>query len=198
VNNETRQPVKIIYARVSTDDKNQDVNNQRTAIINAGHTDAKIMFSDETSGTVAPMKRDGFSRMMNVLRAGDTIVITALDRLTRSTVDGLSLVKELNERGITVISLRESEILTGTADGKFRVGIALLLAERERDVTSERVKQGLEHARARGKTLGRPPVNGEQIETARRMFAEGAKPAAVMAATGLSRASVYRIKSAAE
>ncbi|EBA6160021.1 recombinase family protein [Salmonella enterica] len=191
----TRKPIKVIYARISTDDKGQTIENQRTAILQTGHTDALIMFSDEgVSGATNPTTRPGFSRMLKLLRKGDTIIITAMDRVSRDTVHALTLIKQLYASGIAVVSLREKEIDTTSAIGEMQLTIGMAFATYERKLIGERVKQGLAHARSQGKQLGRPhkPERAKAIE----LLAQGMPIPEVVAATGLNLRTIYRLKAA--
>lgn len=92
---------------------------------------------------------------MEYARPGDTIVIWKLDRLERSTVKIIELMKLLKQKRINLKSLSES-IDTGTATGNLFFQFMCVLAENERNVISERTKAGLESARARGRSGGRP------------------------------------------
>jgi DNA invertase Pin-like site-specific DNA recombinase len=181
------------YCRVSTDDKGQDLTTQLHALIQAGYTGA-IYFADELSGKIAPDRRPGLAALLKLAKPGDTIAITALDRLSRDTITALQLLQELHARNVAVVSLMESDLNTNTADGFFRVGIYSLLAQRERMLTSERVKLGLDNARAKGKQLGRP--RSGKREHAAQLLYSGQSVEVVMSATGLSMSTVYRIKAA--
>ncbi|EMC1489656.1 recombinase family protein [Salmonella enterica] len=186
--------MQFIYARISTDDKGQTIENQLHSLAKAGY-ETPVFFADEgISGKTDPLNRPGFSELYAYLQEGDEILLTALDRLSRDTVYALTLIKRLASMGVKVITLRERELSTDTADGLFNVGLAALLAERERGINSERVKQGIATARAAGKRIGRAKASGseEAIEALR----EGASIADVMARFGISRATAFRLKKA--
>ncbi|EJA0515537.1 recombinase family protein [Salmonella enterica] len=195
--NETRtNTMKLIYARISTDDKGQTIESQLHAIKAAGHTTAPMYFKDEgISGSVTPENRPGLASLLNLAKRGDLIIVTALDRLSRSTYDAIALMKALEGKGVKVLSLREQELSTATADGNFLLQLYAALGERERRITSERVKQGIARYREAnaGKPWGRTP-NEEAHRQAREMLAKGCSVPEVMQETGLSRATVYRIK----
>lgn len=84
---------------------------------------------------------------------GDVLVVYKLDRLGRSTKRLIELSEELQERGIELVSIRDS--IDTTAVGKVMFKMLAVLAEMERDLISERTR-GLENARARGRSAGRP------------------------------------------
>ena len=88
-------------------------------------------------------------------RPGDTIVIWKLDRLARSTIKLIELIEELKNKRVNLKSISES-IDTSTATGNLFFQFMCVLAEHERNIIRERAKAGLESARARGRTEGRP------------------------------------------
>jgi DNA invertase Pin-like site-specific DNA recombinase len=101
---------RIGYGRVSTSDQNPD--SQRDALKRAG---VDQIFLDTFTGTKA--NRPELNRMKDQLRSGDTIVITRLDRLGRSTKDLLNLVSELQDQQVNLEVLEQS-INTSTPEGK--------------------------------------------------------------------------------
>src|ERR687890_252727 len=138
----------IGYARVSTEDQNLDL--QRDALETAG---CEQIYTDRVSGTKA--RRPGLEQALSHLRAGDTLVVWRLDRLGRSLRHLIDTVTELQEKGIGFKSLTES-IDTTTSGGRLVFHIFASLAEFEREIIRERTQAGLQAARARGKTGGRP------------------------------------------
>ncbi|WP_322937596.1 recombinase family protein [Nocardioides bizhenqiangii] len=173
------------YARVSTGQQTTD--QQDDALRAAG---CSKVFGDKLSGAKAD--RPGLAACLDQLRPGDTLVIVALDRLGRSTLQVLSTLQELHQRGVIVKSLRES-LDFSTPLGQAVATIMSALAEMELALIRERAAAAREAARARGKQTGRPRVlDASAAALARRMRANG-EPIAVIAKTlGVSRASVYR------
>jgi DNA invertase Pin-like site-specific DNA recombinase len=92
------------YARVST--LGQDLNAQRTALLAAGVDDAQQLFNDQLSGS-AKSRRPGLAAMLAYARPGDTVVVTAIDRLGRSVAEVTRTIADLGESGITLRALRE-------------------------------------------------------------------------------------------
>ena len=137
--------MQIGYARVSTQDQNLEL--QLQALTKAG---CEIVFEDKISGSRATRPR--LTRMVETLRAGDTLVVWKLDRLGRSVKNLVDLVGDLHKRGIQFRSLTDA-IDTGTAAGRFFFHLMASLAEMERELTVERTKAGLDEARQ----LGRKP-----------------------------------------
>ena len=113
---------------------------------------------------------------MSRLRTGDTLAVAFLDRLSRNFVDGVRIQAELTEQNIGIVALRENiDTSDGSAAAKFFRRSMLAQGAYQVDSTSERIKLGLDQARAGGKRLGRTPVlTPEQVEQCRRMMEEGA------------------------
>jgi DNA invertase Pin-like site-specific DNA recombinase len=139
--------MQIGYARVSTDDQNLDL--QRDALQQAG---CERVFEDTASGAKA--ERVGLVALMEVLRAGDTVVIWRMDRLGRSLKDLIALVERLESVGVGLRSLQE-KIDTTSSGGRLIFHLFGALAEFERNLIRERTQAGLTAARARGRHGGR-------------------------------------------
>ncbi|PLZ00062.1 hypothetical protein CY652_22990 [Burkholderia sp. WAC0059] len=101
----------ISYLRVST--AGQTVENQRQAIAGAGYEAEKEFADEAVSGTTAADARSGWAECSKYLRDGDTLVVYALHRLGRSTVDVLSTINALHERGVRLVILQQ-QFDTGT------------------------------------------------------------------------------------
>ena len=138
----------IGYARVSTQDQNFDF--QKQALKQAG---CKKIFEDQISGSQSD--RPGLARVLETLRAGDTLVVWKLDRLGRSVKHLVDLVAQLQEQDVQFKSLTDS-IDTSTTSGRFFFfHVMASLAQMERELTLERTYAGLAAARQRGKVGGR-------------------------------------------
>lgn len=140
--------MQIGYARVSTDDQHLDL--QRDALARAG---CEKVYEDKESGTKA--QRPGLLTLLEVVRAGDTLVVWRLDRLGRSLKDLIALVEKLEDHGVAFRSLQEN-IDTASSGGKLVFHLFGALAEFERNLIRERTQAGLTAARARGRAGGRP------------------------------------------
>ena len=103
--------------------------------------------------------RDGLRRVLELARARliDVLVVTKIDRISRSVIDFLTLVKELDQLEVKVVSLRESIDLT-TPSGKFQTTLLVALAEHERETISVRTKEKVEWRASKGFPLGPPPI----------------------------------------
>lgn len=138
----------VLYCRVSCDKQETD---PQTVQASLKYPNAEV-FKETASGV---KDRPILEALTAELRDGDTLVVAALDRLGRRTVDVLNRLELLIDRGVRVESLREGPVAKGPT-GRFLVSILASAAELERGMIVERTKRGLEAARAAGKTLGRP------------------------------------------
>ncbi len=176
----------IGYARVSTDDQNLDL--QRDALQKAG---CEQIYTDQVSGTKA--RRPGLEQALSHLREGDTLVVWRLDRLGRSLRHLIETVTELQEKGIGFKSLTES-IDTTTSGGRLVFNIFASLAEFEREIIRERTQAGLQAARARGRTGGRPKALTEkQVQMLNQLASDKNRSVNEICRTlGISRKTFYR------
>src|SRR5215212_4332269 len=176
----------IGYARVSTEDQNLDL--QRDALEKAG---CEQIFTDTVSGTKA--RRPGLEQALSHLRSGDTLVVWRLDRLGRSLRHLIDTVTDLQEKDVGFKSLTES-IDTTTTGGRLVFNIFSSLAQFESEIIKERTQAGLQAARSRGKTGGRPRVLTEkQVEMLNRLAADKDRSVQEICQTlGISRKTFYR------
>ena len=138
------------YARVSTE--GQTLGTQSEALKAAGCT---RIFRDKTSGANAD--RPALTRLLGVIRDGDTVVVSRLDRLARSSRDLLDILDVLARRGATFRSLGEAWADTTAPQRRLMMTVLGGLAEFERDLIRLRTGEGRTRAKARGVHMGRPP-----------------------------------------
>jgi putative DNA-invertase from lambdoid prophage Rac len=144
----------FLYARVSTDGQTTD--NQVKEVEDAGFSIKQQRVIAETiSGRVPASERPAFSKLLDRLEEGDTLVVTKLDRLGRNTTDVVGTVEKLASMGVHVhcLALKGTD-LTSPA-GKLHMTILAAVAAFERDLLVERTHAGLARAKAQGKVLGR-------------------------------------------
>ncbi|MDT0576985.1 recombinase family protein [Croceicoccus sp. F390] len=146
--------MQIGYMRVSTAE--QSLNLQRDALEQAG---CDRILEDVCSGRLS--ERPGLERVLDIIRAGDTLIVWKLDRIGRSLPHIVGLVGDLQNRGVG-LKVLSGDIDTTTAAGRLVFGIFATLAEFERDLIHERTMAGLAAARARGRAGGRPRVMTRQ------------------------------------
>jgi DNA invertase Pin-like site-specific DNA recombinase len=182
----SRGGLLVGYARVSTEDQNLDLQND--ALRKAG---CAKLFTDIASG--AQDERTGLAEALAYLRPGDTLVVWKLDRLGRSLKHLIETVTALQARTVGFRSLQES-IDTTTSGGKLVFHVFGALAEFERDLIRERTQAGLQAARARGRTGGRPRALDEKRRAlARSLHQDPSHPVGeICRMLGISRATFYR------
>ncbi len=173
------------YARVSTAD--QDLAVQEAALRAAG---CRVVRAEKRSGA-AREGRDELRLLLDFLRAGDTLVVTRVDRLARSLKDLQDIVHELRGRGVA-LRCTGQPVDTGTAAGKAFLDMLGVFAEFETALRRERQLEGIRAAKARGVYRGRRP-RIDPAEVRRLREAEGLGASAIARRLGIGRASVYRL-----
>jgi DNA invertase Pin-like site-specific DNA recombinase len=177
--------MKFGYARVSTNDQNLEM--QITALEKYG---VEKIFSDKATGK--NIQRKEFSRLLEQLRDGDTLVTFSLSRLGRKTKELIELIEKFNSEGITLVSLKEN-IDTNSPMGRAMIGMISIFAELERELITERVKEGVKNARARGRLGGRPRITNEKVKEALTLYhTEQYSVQEIIKKTGVSKATLYR------
>lgn len=189
------------YARVSTKGQAKDGNSleaQEKALKAAGATE---VYKDAFTGT--KRERPQLTELLNKVNKGDKIVVTKLDRVARSAAQGMELIDELLNKGVSVYILNMGE-LNNTPSGKLIRNVFLAFAEFERDMIVERTQEGKavakENAVARGQKFkeGRPPkFDTMQIENALNLL-ETHSISQVVRLTGISKSTLIRAKRKAE
>ncbi|MDH0372954.1 recombinase family protein [Comamonas aquatica] len=177
----------IAYVRVSTDD--QTTENQKRAI-EARYSVSKWFRENGISGAVPAAQRPAMAQLLAYVREGDTVIVTAIDRLGRNTIDVLTTVETLNAKGVSLVSLREGFDLA-TPVGKAMLAMLAAMAELERDNIKVRQMAGIERARAEGKNLGREKVINDAT-VAQWRHDNSASIKATAEQFGISTASVKR------
>ncbi|NLE81243.1 MAG: recombinase family protein [Rhodococcus sp.] len=177
----------IGYARVSTGDQNPD--HQIDALRRAGIA-AENIHIDHASGAKA--SRPQLDLVLRLLRHGDQLAITRLDRLGRSVLHLIGLGAELREKGVG-LKVLEQGIDTTTAEGRAMFGMLSVLAELQRELIVANTRDGLAAARSRGRKGGRPAkLTAEQAEHAQRLYDAGEHTVAQIAGLlGVRRTTLY-------
>ena len=142
----------IGYMRVSTDSDRQSTDLQHDALISAG-IDERHIFEDKASG--AKDDRAGLAKVLEYVKAGDTLVVWKLDRLGRSLQHLIEIVNQLKSKGVGFKSLTEG-MDTSVPSGELLFHVFGALAQFERSLIKERVNAGLVAAKKRGRIGGRP------------------------------------------
>jgi DNA invertase Pin-like site-specific DNA recombinase len=178
---------RIGYIRVSSLDQNAE--RQLDGI----HLDK--VFTDKASGK--DINRPQLQAALNHVRAGDTLVVHSMDRLARNVEDMLRLVREMNDRGVSVEFIKENMSFTaGSDDPRSTLMFTMLsaFAQFERSLIKERQREGIALAKAKGTVYkGRKPaLNAERIAQLREQAAAGANKTKLAKEFGISRETLYQ------
>jgi DNA invertase Pin-like site-specific DNA recombinase len=179
--------LKIGYARVPTG--LQNLNLQEDQLNQYG---CEKIFSDHISGSKS--KRPGLDKAIEFARAGDTIVVWRLDRLGRNMEDLITLVNELNNRGVSFHSLEENITMDkSSSTGQLLFHLFAAFAEFERNLILERSSAGRIAARARGRYGGRPEkLNKQDLKLLKTLYDNGTPIKTIAEQWKVSRTTIYR------
>ena len=182
----------IGYARVST--RQQSTDRQEADLLAADVRRDDLYVDRGVSGARA--SRPQFDLALAALEPGDTLIITTLDRLGRSTQNMLAFADELRTRGagLRVLNLGGGDVDTSTPMGSMLFTIMAALAQMEHEIKRERVTDSIAKRRAAGHDLGGRPqrITDSQIRSALRLVDAGEPAAQVARDLGMSRATFYR------
>lgn len=154
------------YLRVSTQD--QTTEQQLSQITGNGYSiDKDRVFTEHgISGKVPALQREQFQRLNDRLHAGDTLVVSKLDRLGRDILDVITTVRTLVDREVTLVVLGLGT-LDNSAQSTLTLNMLAAISQFERQIISERTKDKLAQLRANGKQLGRPVKRTDEVLRAR-------------------------------
>jgi len=157
------------YARVSTKGQAKDGNSLESQIETLKENGAIEIYSDSFTGTKTD--RPEFNKLLEVLKPGDTLMVTKLDRFARSMTQGSELVNELIKRGIKV-NILNIGMMDNTPASKLIRNIFFSFAEFERDMIVERTQEGKAVAKTKaGFKEGRPKAyTPKQLDNALSML----------------------------
>lgn len=180
-------PVLIGYARTSTTDQKAGLEAQLRDLHAAG---CNKVFKEEISSVAN--RRQELERALEYVRDGDVLIVTKLDRLARSVADLVEITGTLRKKGVE-LRILALNLDTGTPTGKLMLNLLGSIAEFERELMLERQREGIAKAKAEGKYKGRAPTARDKATEVMRLRQEGKAPMEIVAALGISRASVFRI-----
>jgi len=193
----TEQAKTVAYLRVSTDA--QDTKNQLSGIENyAAHKNITL---DETVHDTASGKIDwrerGIGKLLNNSKKGDTVMVSEISRLARSTLQVLEIMAESAKNGITIIVTKNNLIMDGSMQSKITSTILGLAAEIERDFIQARTQEAITRRRASGLPMGRPPGEMKILpldkiaDNIEKWTALGLSKHAITKLAGVSRGTLY-------
>ena len=140
--------MRVGYIRVSTVEQHED---RQVKDLTENAKVSKV-FMDKLSGK--DTNRPQLNAMLDYVREGDTVVVSEYSRLARSTKDLLNIIDTLENKGVTVISMKE-KLDTSTPDGEFMLTVLAGVATLERKLMLQRQREGIAIAKANGKYKGR-------------------------------------------
>jgi DNA invertase Pin-like site-specific DNA recombinase len=189
----------IGYARTSTRDQEAGLQAQIRDLIAAGCAERDI-YTEQASSVRERPELDLLRR--RILRPGDELVVTRLDRLARSARDTLALAEEFGQRGVTLKILDPAMTIEppGRVNGSMASAMSRMIltvmaamAQLEREIMLERQREGIARAKAEGKYKGQPPHARAKAPQVIELAAAGRTRAEIAAALEISERSVYRI-----
>lgn len=182
------------YARVSTADQVAGLEAQERDLLATGCTEKLFM---ERVSSVA--QRDQLSAALDYVREGDTLVVTRLDRLARSTADLLSIIATLEAKSVSlrILDFGGEAVDTRSPAGRLVVTMFGAVAQFERELARLRAKEGIAKAKADGKYKGRAPTAQRKAPQVRELRQSGLGASEIAARLAISRSSVFRILSEA-
>ena len=173
---------RVGYARVSTKEQRLEVQLEKLK-------DCDKIYEEKLSGT--DDKRPKLQECLDYVREGDTLVVTRLDRLARSTLHLCEIAKLLERKGVSLIVIDQS-IDTSTSSGRLLFNMLGAIAQFETEIRAERQAEGIRKALSKGVRFGRKSLlNGEQVEALKRKRKEGVTISALMREFGIGKVSVY-------
>jgi DNA invertase Pin-like site-specific DNA recombinase len=187
-------PLRVgLYARVSTHDQQTLPLQIRTMREYAAKRNWTIVTQIKEVGSGSSQREQRETLIAAARRrAIDVVLVWRLDRWGRSVADLVSTLQELQHLGVGFVSLTEALDLT-TPAGRAMAGLLAVFAEFEREILRERVRAGLDHARQKGKRLGRPPSVIHQAAEARKLHRQGISNSEIARQLQISRTSVRRL-----
>lgn len=175
--------VFVGYARVSSTGQSLDVQLEKLS-------ECQKIFQEKLSGTVR--KRLKLDECLNYVREGDTLVVTRIDRLARSTLDLCDIAKMLEEKGVN-LKVIDQNIDTSDATGRLLFNMLGAIGQFETEIRAERQADGIHKAKSKGVKIGRSKrLRDEQVHDLRRKREEGATVKDLMADYRIGKTTVYR------
>lgn len=177
------------YARTSTSEQEAGLLAQHRDLREAN---VEKLFSEQVSSV---SHRKELDASLDFLRDGDTLVVTKLDRLARSTSHLLAIVDKLEAKkvGLRILDFGGASVDTKSPSGRLMVTMFAAMAQFEREMMLERQREGIAKAKLDGKYKGRKPTARAKTGEVSKLSTEGIGPTEIAKRLGIGRASVYRI-----
>jgi DNA invertase Pin-like site-specific DNA recombinase len=183
-----RQQMLIGYARTSTVDQQAGFEAQLVELNTYG---CERTYQEQVSAVAT---RTQLAAAIDMLREGDKLVVTRLDRLARSVAHMGDLLEQIEAKGagLVILSMGNERVDTSTATGKLILNMMVSVAQFEREMMKERQVEGIRRAQAEGKYKGRIPKAMQQADKVKALVAAGVDRVKIQEQLGMSKASYYR------
>jgi DNA invertase Pin-like site-specific DNA recombinase len=178
--------LKVGYGRTSTLEQRAGLDAQIRDLRAAG---CEKIFEEQVSA-IGPRRQ--LEAALDFIREGDTLLVTKLDRLARSTQHLLEIAERVKAKGADLCILNLGAD-TSTATGRLMFTVIGAIACFERELMLERQREGIAKAKAEGKYKGRKPTARARAAEVNALKADGVRPVEIARRLGIGRASVYRI-----
>jgi DNA invertase Pin-like site-specific DNA recombinase len=178
--------MKVGYARTSTLDQKAGFEAQLRDLKSAG---CEKIFREQVSSVAQRLQLDA---VLDFIREGDTLVVSKLDRLARSTQHLLAIADRVKGKGAN-LQILAAGVDTATATGKLMFTMIGAIGEFERSMMLERQREGIAKAKAEGKYKGRAPTARAKADEVQALHAQRIGATEIAKQLGIGRASVYRI-----
>lgn len=178
----------IGYGRTSTLDQTAGLEAQQRDLETAGCE--KVLIEQVSSVDVG--ERLELARVLDMLRAGDVLVVTKLDRLARSMAHLMDLLKVIDGKGAS-LRILAMNLDTGTPTGRLMLNVLGSVAQFEREIMLERQREGIAKAKAAGKYKGRAPTAKAKTAQVAELAAQDVSLSEIARRLGIGKASVHRI-----
>lgn len=185
--------MNIAYMRLS-DKKSLEENGFERQSYMLSKIEIDKVYKDVISG--AKRARVGLDQMLNDLQKGDVVYIASIDRLSRSTKDLIEIVETIKNKGAALVSVKDSWLDTRESNpmSNFLLTVMGAMSQLERDMITERIREGVKAAQDRGVKFGRPKGNSPEVQRAVNMYLKGGKSMReVEKVTGVSRSSISKV-----
>ena len=178
----------IGYARTSTVDQQAGFEAQLVELKEYG---CERTYQEQVSAVATRKQLDS---ALDMLRTGDKLVVTKLDRLARSVMHMGDILQQIEAKGagLVILSLGSERVDTSTATGKLILNMMVSVAQFEREMMKERQVEGIKRAQAEGKYKGRVPKAMNQADKVKALVEAGVTKVQIMDQLGMSKASFYR------
>jgi DNA invertase Pin-like site-specific DNA recombinase len=175
---------KIGYCRVSTTEQNMTP--QLELLHKAG---CQEIFKEKLSGS--NIARPELRKLLDYIRKGDTVTVTKLDRLARSTKDLLSIAEEIKKKGAG-LEVLNINLDTKSPTGQLMLTMLAAIAEFEKGIMLERQREGIDIAKEDGKYKGRKPIEETKLQQVQALVQGGTSVSKAVSEVGIGRRTYYK------